>query len=71
MAESYTHWSQITIVKPQIYSPKTASRIAISMGLEAFLYSGDSEWYALDDEGETTIQITPELGQSLHNFRLA
>jgi hypothetical protein len=69
--ESYTHWSQVLSFSPNNYSPRTASRIAEAIGLEAFQYSGNGQWYALDDDGHITIAITTKLAMSLHNFKIA
>lgn len=67
---SYTHWTQVSTHRSGSINPSTAGRIASVLGLEAFRYSGDCEWYALDEDGDTCIAITRDLAIAMHNFSL-
>lgn len=71
----YTHYSQIHIneVMPGTLRPDVAGRMASVLGLEAFQYSVDHQWYAFendDDDNDDFIELTNEMAIAMHEFTI-
>jgi hypothetical protein len=67
---SYIHWSEVTSHWPGTIDSSTADRIASVLGLEAFQYSFNHQWYALDEDGDVCIALTNDLAIAMHSFSL-
>lgn len=70
----YTHYSQIHIndVMPGTLRPDVAGRMAQALGLEAFQYSLDYQWYAFksDDDNDDFIKLSNKMAIAMHEFTI-
>lgn len=73
MTASYNHHSQVSIkdVMPGTLRPEVAARVAEVLGLEAFQYSEDYQWYAFEGDSEGGfIKITNAMAVAMHEFKI-
>ena len=75
MKPQYTHHSQVHIndVMPGTLRPDVAGRMAQALGLEAFQYSVDHQWYAFendDDDNDDFIELSNKMAIAMHEFTI-
>ena len=73
MNRQYTHYSQIHIndVMPGTLRPDVAGRMASVLGLEAFQYSLDHQWYAFEsDDDNDFIELSNKMAIAMHEFTI-
>lgn len=74
MNRQYTHYTQVHIndVRPGTLPPDVAGRMAQTLGLEAYQYSVNHQWYAAfeSDDDNDLIELSNKMAIAMHEFTI-